>query len=551
VVSLLAPAHVEETGDAVPRTVTFLVDRSGSMGQGPMQAAIRAVRGALRALGPDDLLNVVAFDDTLEALARRPVPFSDATLRAADAFVAQLAARGGTQARMAIGAALDDVQAHASQVAIAEAAPAADSRHRLRLVVFMTDGDVAGAEDVLRAAKAKLADTRIHVVGIGDAVNHAMLAELARLGGGTYTPVSTGEDLERALVRLKNAMGAPVWTGVRVALESAGDRRTPEGLEPPGPLDLFAEEPLLVAFRGRVGRGDRLVVTAQGARGDDVTLRVPLDVDVPEAQSKLAPTAWALLKNRRLSYRFDPADDPALDALGTAFGLVNRATALVGVDPARRDVVVEASAPVVLPLPRDVAEMSAAGLAGAVAGGVNCNKVVPMRARMMAFMPGGFGGRPAMAMPSAPAPALAPASGLGTGAAPPMGEEAMLRALFLRQDAAGLFDGEIGVTLAAVAALASRGHTAREGLFRAELRRTLRALRALLAQGSADDRVRAALGVALVTLGHVPELPAAIAVHIEGASTADLPGLRAAVRAALTAAPPSRGGADILAAFGM
>jgi hypothetical protein len=115
-------------------------------------------------------------------------------------------------------------------------------------------------------------------------------------------------------------------------------------------------------------------------------------------------------------------------------------------------------------------------------------------------------------------------------------DEAGLRALLLRQGADGLF-GDLAATLAAVAALATRGHTAREGLFRVELRRTLATLRARLATASGDDRVYAALAVALLAAQPPSELPEAIAAHLAGASPADLDALRTAVRDALAVAP--------------
>src|SRR5208282_5590493 len=91
---------------------------------------------------------------------------------------------------------------------------------------------------------------------------------------------------------------------------------------------------------------------------------------------------------------------------------------------------------------------------------------------------------PAMSAPPAPAaPALTD-------------DEAGLRALLLSQGAGGLFAGDVGATLAAVAALVTRGHTHREGGFRAELRRTLGALKAKLAAGG-DAGVHAALAAAI------------------------------------------------------
>jgi len=121
--------------------------------------------------------------------------------------------------------------------------------------------------------------------------------------------------------------------------------------------------------------------------------------------------------------------------------------------------------------------------------------------------------------------------------------EAGLRAILLNQGATGLFGGDLGATLAAVAALVSRGHATREGLFRAELRRTAATLRKQLPALAGDDRTLAALALALLTMpaGDAPpaELPAPMAAILAGISLDDLAAARATVRAALAAAPSS------------
>lgn len=117
--------------------------------------------------------------------------------------------------------------------------------------------------------------------------------------------------------------------------------------------------------------------------------------------------------------------------------------------------------------------------------------------------------------------------------------EAGLRALLLEQGADGLFAGDWAVTLAAVAALVSRGHTAREGQFRAELRRTLQVARQQLPGLSGAQRQAAALTLALLTVPHgeaaPAELVATAASAVADASLHDLAALRAKTVAALAA----------------
>ncbi len=609
-VAIVPPAFADE-GPSIARNVVFLVDRSGSMNGTPMSSAIRAVRGALRSLSPEDRFNIIAFDNELEALATAPVPFDDSALTAADTFISKIRARGGTEASMAIQAALAPRLDAKVSVAITQLPPP-DQTYRLRVVVFMTDGDVANAASVLRAAKEKLFDTRVHVLGIGDAVQHAMLAQLAEAGGGTYTPVATNEDLERALVRLKNAITAPLWTGIRVLVERDGERQTPKMLEPPGPMDLFAAEPVLFSFRGPINSGDKLVLMGQKSQGDDQ--RIAFELSVPEkARAENAATLWALLRNQRLTYRFDPADNDTLEGLGTAFGVVNRQVALVGVHSDDRQAPIEGHVPVVLPMPNNMSDDGATVMRSAAyspgPGG-------PPAAQRMASLPkkaappppmprgggmplqgfgpppafggpppapGGFGPPPPapgfgppppapgfgppppprspapvpMAPRAAPAPApmeasdndfevAAPARSIAMAAAPvpvislPDGD-AGLRALLLHQKADGLFGGDITSTLAAVAALVGHGHTAREGLFRAELRRTMMTLRSKIPSLSGNERAMALLALALLIMPHGDPAPdglaSDLATKLEGLSLSDLSETRTKVRAAMAMAP--------------
>ena len=694
-VALIPPAFADE-GPTIPRTVTLLVDRSGSMNGNPMAAAQRAVRGCLRALGPSDRFNIIAFDSSLEALARRPVPFNDQNLQAADAFISAITARGGTDATMAMKAALDDVQA-AGCSAVIESVPRPDASHRLRIVVFMTDGDVSGAQHILEVSKPRLMDTRLHVIGIGASVQHSLLGALATIGGGTYTPVSDDKDLEKALTRLKNTIDAPLMTGIQVTTEIDGVQQSPKHLEPQGPLDLFAGRPLLLSWRGNMPATAKLLLTGLRPDGEELRLRVSLDLNKAAEDGHSAALLWALLRNRRLTYRFDSSDDATLQALGTDFGLVNRQVALVAVHPEQRDVEVESTRPVSLPMPSQQAPATSGGAsynttsAGSYQGGSPFPPpaaAAPMRpsvgapakakrrsapapmsppapgsapppvaapaparsnsskaqlrmeesaatpspaAAQMDFMememeraapapisasyspPGASHG----AIPSIPAdpsmPAEAPSASKGgilsrakelfsrkpkadskrrssssTPVSPPpemsapppppmapaalpvsvaskpapqaakaakdegsraeakaavsrsfSDNEAGLRALLLEQGADGLFAGNWAVTLAAVAALVSRGHTAREGQFRAELRRTLQAVRQQLPGLSGDERHAAALILALLTVPHgeaaPAELVAAAASALADASLHDLAALQAKTVAALAA----------------
>ena len=675
-VALLPPPFADE-GATIARAVTLLVDRSGSMSGAPMESAIRAVKGCLRALGPADVFNVVAFSDSLYALSPRPLPFDDQSLQQADAYASGLSANGGTEAASALSAVLDEklTNKHGQVQFYQKESGQKDGKHRLRIIVMMTDGDVGSAENVLRSAKDRLIDTRLFVIGIGESVNHAMLAQLAELGSGTYTPVSTNEDLERALHKLKNAIDAPLLTGVSVKLEQEGEFSMPKRLEPSGALDLYAGQPLLFAWRGELAKDTVLHLQAQSTDGEDYKVAVPLqsDAQANSVDAESASLLWALLRNRRLTYRFDAADDATLEQLGSTFGLVNRKVALCGVHEEQRDTDAPESVPVVLPLPRNLNQPSSPQQAGPFhgggPGGVSMSMSAPppsvaapapmrmARASLGAPPPppaapaapstitgqqgeaelsaddemqaplfelskdkavapsrprppsapasrpapakkaappkakgGGFFSRvaslfqddesaeeravakadevdapepvsappPAPPPPSAPSPIVVPSPAPAAAAAASSAgrreaaraealqftdDEAGLRMLLLKQRADGLFGeaGDLAATVVAVAALVSRGHSARTGSFRAELRRTTQTVKALLGKASGDEKILCALVLALLSMPHGEAAPAALppelAALLEGRGAADLPALAVAVRAVLKKAP--------------
>jgi Ca-activated chloride channel family protein len=84
--------------------VVFILDRSGSMGGTPLEQAKKAVTACLGALSDQDQFGVIAFDDRLERFQPRLVKGDLAQRRAAERFLAQIQARGGTELEDAIQA---------------------------------------------------------------------------------------------------------------------------------------------------------------------------------------------------------------------------------------------------------------------------------------------------------------------------------------------------------------------------------------------------------------------------------------------------------------
>lgn len=488
----LIPPRRPAAADVIPRDLWILLDQSGSMdGEGddsPIGKARRAASCLLRSLGHCDRFNIVAFNAQTTAFREAAVPLSDASLKQADAFIEKISAGGGTEACNALRVVLGKqkptwVHDRSTEVP-------SDPGMRLRVVVMLTDGDVSGAEDVIAAARESMQDSRLFAIGIGDSVDHAQLSSLAAAGKGTYYPVG-GDDLEEVVGQVKSAIDAPLVTGVKVRIGSGGEVRDAPSLQVHGSLDLFCGAPLVVAFRGELEPGAQLILSGQQAGGSDFRMVA----DVGERRDGVsAALVWALLRNQQLTYRFCAEDDASLEELGVTFGLANRCAALVGVHEDPRGIRSPETVPVVLPLPRNLAGQESNLEAQRFGAAPICFAMGMPDPEPKALLGGGgptlcasFIGDEGMAG------ILRDGAKLGAGAQRHKkiaadrwvlsNDAAGLRSLVGRQGADGLW-ADLGATLMAVLALVSRGHTASQGSFRAELRKTAAALSNLVAGGA-------------------------------------------------------------------
>ena len=86
-----------------PLNLTLVLDRSGSMAGQKIADLRQAARLTLDRLGPDDLVSIVVFDDTVDVLAAaRPAADKVALL----AQIARIDERGGTQMSLGLQAGL-------------------------------------------------------------------------------------------------------------------------------------------------------------------------------------------------------------------------------------------------------------------------------------------------------------------------------------------------------------------------------------------------------------------------------------------------------------
>ena len=323
----------------VPRDLTILLDTSGSMGGAPLDAAKGVVALAIGALGERDRLELIEFSDRPRRYRGEPVAATERAKREAIAWVESRQASGGTEMASGVREALRALRPGAQ-----------------RQVVVVTDGYVGGERQIIELLHGELPrGCRLHVLGVGSAVNRSLASALARAGRGVEViaglgaeagaaGAGAGDDLERAAARLIAHTRAPVLVDVELsgsALIAQAPARVP---------DVFAGAPVVAAVQLRPEGGELIVrgALAQGAW----ERRIAVPATRPGEGSGAIPKLYARERVADLEARGavgghgvyrggwggEGGDgvDGEIEALGVRFQIATRLTSWVAIDERRR-----------------------------------------------------------------------------------------------------------------------------------------------------------------------------------------------------------------------
>lgn len=307
-----------------PRDIVFVLDRSGSMEGWKMVAARRAVERMIETLLEHDRFTVVAFDDRCEfpKPTEKLLPATREVRSLVQNWVQRVEARGGTDLASALRKAL-------------ELLGKADEGGQ-RVVVLVTDGQVAGEDAILRtlakAAGGKL--PRIYTVGIDQAVNAGFLRRLADQGGGWCELVESESQLDAAMDRIHRNLGQPLLTQLRI--EPALADGPIESVVPSRLPDVFADRPITVFGRVLAGATSlRLRLVATDAAGGQWSQEI---VARPASHQALK-SLWGRARVRELEDLYASGLHADTDLLARQIvetslsaGVLSRFTAYVAVD---------------------------------------------------------------------------------------------------------------------------------------------------------------------------------------------------------------------------
>jgi Ca-activated chloride channel family protein len=275
----------------LPKTVIFVLDRSGSMAGKKIEQARRALKSVLNNLREDDLFNIVGFDDRVESFKPELERYSSRSRDEAERFVDNIREGGSTNIDGALKSSLAMIRD--------------DSRPSY--VLFLTDGLPTIGEN----RELPIADNcrqnnrhraRIFCFGVGFDVNPRLLDRLSGGNSGTSEYVKPDEDIEAHVGRFYSKMTSPVLSDLRIELSGVDVNRT----YPRDIPDLFEGGQIVLV--GRYRQSGRTTLRLSGKVGvDRRSFEFPAELADSDRGSTydFVERIWA---TRRVGYLIDQID---------------------------------------------------------------------------------------------------------------------------------------------------------------------------------------------------------------------------------------------------
>jgi Ca-activated chloride channel family protein len=235
-------------------------------------------------------------------------------------------------------------------------------------VVFLSDGYVGNEAEIFGYMTGRIGQARMHVFGIGTAVNHYMLAEMAQLGRGYARFIDPTEKSHDAAISFAQKLKSPVLTNISLDWGNLN----PQGVTPAVIPDLFDGDSIRIM--GRFDAPGSHIVTLNGfVNGQKASL--PLKIEAPQAKqaaSEAIPLQWARSAiadgMRELTMppalRRNAAESSAIEErltkLGLEYSLVTQWTSFVAISEkaANRDPAAAKNAGVPLPMVEGVTALA-------------------------------------------------------------------------------------------------------------------------------------------------------------------------------------------------
>jgi Ca-activated chloride channel family protein len=313
--TLTAGEELEEAFDSGMDYV-FILDVSGSMREDrKLQISTDAAAKFVEALGEKDRFEILTFNSGLASLFNELTTADAASFAAAERFLADQRAGGGTRLRPAFEAAYRY---------------ATDADRQLN-VVILSDGlsEQASTAELTQLINQRPNSARVFCIGVGNDVNRPLLEQIADRSGGLAAFVSPQDDLGRAAAAFRRKLVRPVATDLSITVSGETYDVTPGEMP-----DLFHGSP--VRLYGRYVDGGRTKVTlSANVMGRDVTRSITVDLPDQSDANPEIERMWAwhrideLLKKDDRAGSRSAATIAEIVRLGEGFSIVTEYTSFI------------------------------------------------------------------------------------------------------------------------------------------------------------------------------------------------------------------------------
>lgn len=258
---MLATPQIPDSAEdkEIPKTVSVVIDKSGSMSGQKIEQAKEAAKFVVNHLNDEDIFNVISYNSSVTSFRPELETFTSETRAEALGFISDIQAGGSTNIHDSLTMAIEQLT----------------DPHRPSYVIFLTDGlPTAGETNELKIAqaakRANKYNARLLNFGVGYDVNSRLLDRLATENRGASEYVRPNENIETAVSRLYRRISDPALTDVKLAFKKKGHDKSKGSivnrLYPGGEFDLFSGEQAV--FVGRYKATGKVEVTLKGNVGD-------------------------------------------------------------------------------------------------------------------------------------------------------------------------------------------------------------------------------------------------------------------------------------------
>ena len=300
------------------REVVYILDTSGSMGGESIRQARKALLLAIDRLSPRETFNVIEFNSTAHKLFSIAVQATHRNKVSAKRFVRNLNANGGTEMASALNLAFENSQYQGS----------ANSKNRIRQIIFLTDGSVGNEDTLFGLIKQKLGTSRLFTIGIGSAPNSHFMVKAAKFGRGTFTYIGNVNEVQQKMDELFSKLDAPILKNITINYNS---NKTIE-VWPKQQPDLYLSEPIIVVTK----TAEALTNINLAADMNNKKWKLDLKISTAEENGDIG-VLWARKKiSNLMDSVFDGVDKETVKKEVTQVALnhhlVSKYTSLVAVD---------------------------------------------------------------------------------------------------------------------------------------------------------------------------------------------------------------------------